>query len=494
MNSHLIHKQVVEIQVIDKSEAPRAQDAVSQAFRHRWQEVINRVFNEFDTGGHIRLQRLEVDLELSDLPDGGHIEALKLEDALRDALKSASRKVVSGVKRTDSGVSALSAAHNSKLPLASNPGELPVDVSTAAIYYLKTGRLLWHQLTVANIRAWINEMIGTSAQESAVIEAIDPKVAHQLNRLVGLMSHASMSVIFQRIFSSQNLRAERMSQVIARSIEQWRPQLPLASAHRRRIDQIVIAHVVKTYLGVLRKEITATVDPAQMTGLIIAEILEHMELDDASAATHIVNNTLEQLQITTKKIDTQVIDNEIIEALHLPDQLKQSQQLDTPVFVQNAGAVILWPYLQPLFSAYGWVDAAAFTSDASQYLAVQMLHVLCTGDVAHDESNSTVGKLLCGLHPDDWIDVDVLLTQEQLAESEVLLTNVLKNWSALKSSSLDALRTGFLQRPGMIESSDQGWRITIERQGPDVLLDRLPWTISLIKLPWNDYFIQVDWT
>jgi hypothetical protein len=52
-----------------------------------------------------------------------------------------------------------------------------------------------------------------------------------------------------------------------------------------------------------------------------------------------------------------------------------------------------------------------------------------------------------------------------------------------------------LQRDGLLFNGDDftPWKITIERKGQDLLLDRLPWSYSIIKLPWIKGMINVEW-
>jgi hypothetical protein len=125
------------------------------------------------------------------------------------------------------------------------------------------------------------------------------------------------------------------------------------------------------------------------------------------------------------------------------------------------------------------------------------LHYLATGEEQAEEPALVLPKLLCGLDLDleEPIPQKLSLTPTEKQESEVLLQAIIQNWSALKNTSADGLRSGFLQRDGLLFEGNEftPWKITIERKGQDLLLDRLPWSYTVIKLPWMSGMINVEW-
>lgn len=79
---------------------------------------------------------------------------------------------------------------------------------------------------------------------------------------------------------------------------------------------------------------------------------------------------------------------------------------------------------------------------------------------------------------------------ETLIES--MLEAICAAWPPLKKSSPDALREGFLRRPGLLEPRPTP-RLTVQRATVDILLDRLPWSHSMVVLPWLDAPLPVRW-
>ena len=87
------------------------------------------------------------------------------------------------------------------------------------------------------------------------------------------------------------------------------------------------------------------------------------------------------------------------------------------------------------------------------------------------------------------------ITAKEDEECENLLRNLVAQWEAPKSASPEAIRSTFLQREGLVckEGWSGGWKVTVERNSFDVLLDKLPWGLSMIKFPWNRFLIHVEW-
>jgi hypothetical protein len=155
--------------------------------------------------------------------------------------------------------------------------------------------------------------------------------------------------------------------------------------------------------------------------------------------------------------------------------------------------VLLAPYLPPFFSNLGLSLTEA--SPAQRWQAAGLLHYLAAGPSAPEEPALLMPKLLAGLPWDEPLPADLVLHDDAQREGEALLQAVIQNWPVLKNTSPDGLRTAFLQRPGLLSWSEgrDGWRLRVERQGLDILLDQLPWGFSIIKHPWMDKMLMVEW-
>ncbi|AKD55540.1 contractile injection system tape measure protein [Spirosoma radiotolerans] len=162
-------------------------------------------------------------------------------------------------------------------------------------------------------------------------------------------------------------------------------------------------------------------------------------------------------------------------------------------FVKNAGIILLSPFLSPFFREVGWIENGEFIDDLSREKALHSLHYLATGETHASEYLLTLGKLLCGIPLKVPVPRKIDLTEAGYREAYALLTDVISHWQALKSTSVNGLREGFLQRDGVLTFTNSAWELQVERQTIDVLLDSIPWSFSLIKLPWMPSLLYTQW-
>jgi hypothetical protein len=88
---------------------------------------------------------------------------------------------------------------------------------------------------------------------------------------------------------------------------------------------------------------------------------------------------------------------------------------------------------------------------------------------------------------------DGLIDDGDRAEASALLGAVVDHWTALRRTSVEALRATFLRRRGLLDEPADGPRLRVELGPFDALLDRLPWPISVVKLPWTARPLFVEW-
>ncbi|MCP3669623.1 MAG: hypothetical protein GY814_04190 [Gammaproteobacteria bacterium] len=177
---------------------------------------------------------------------------------------------------------------------------------------------------------------------------------------------------------------------------------------------------------------------------------------------------------------------------HLPDS-------DTGLnadarYLNNAGMVLSWPFLKQFFSELNLLDDnSKFCDLAARQTAVLLLQYVASGELEFLEHQLVLNKILCGWPLQQPITTTLdLQPQQQLAVDELLLS-LITHWSALKSTSIEGLRSAFIMREGRLKSQQNGWLLQIERNGYDVLLDSLPWGLALIKLPWMKKVIHTEW-
>ena len=163
-------------------------------------------------------------------------------------------------------------------------------------------------------------------------------------------------------------------------------------------------------------------------------------------------------------------------------------------FLDNAGLVILHPYLSTLFDALGLIHDNTFKDIACRDKAVQLLSYLVHGEEDLIEYNLVLPKIFCGMTLEEPVNRFVNLEEEEKKEAEALLAAVIQHWNALKNTSPNGLRANFLIREGKLEWKNSEWRLRVNQQIHDLLLERLPWSISIIRLPWMKHYLKTDWT
>lgn len=161
------------------------------------------------------------------------------------------------------------------------------------------------------------------------------------------------------------------------------------------------------------------------------------------------------------------------------------------IYLDNAGLVLLHPFLPQLFSS---LRIAVDDRLVRPERALCLLHYLATGQTVAPEYALVLPKILCHV-PFDWpVESDVELTTAEQEEAVALLESVIRHWEALRNTSPDGLRGTFLMRPGKVVVREDGdWVLQVEANTADILLDQLPWGISMIKLPWMRTMLWVEW-
>jgi hypothetical protein len=166
-----------------------------------------------------------------------------------------------------------------------------------------------------------------------------------------------------------------------------------------------------------------------------------------------------------------------------------------PLWVNDAGIILLHPFLGGLFENTGITEGKDPTIPPSRLArAAALLRFVVAGNDAVMEYELPFVKILLGLHPESPLPVaEGLLGPRDSEEVETLLGAAVSYWAALGNTSIEGLRSSFLQRPGLLRDAEEGWKLTVERRAFDMLLDRLPWSISVIRLPWMKKAIYTQW-
>lgn len=160
-------------------------------------------------------------------------------------------------------------------------------------------------------------------------------------------------------------------------------------------------------------------------------------------------------------------------------------------YIDNAGLVLLHPFLPRLFEGLGIARAGRLLSPER---AIHLLHYLVTGLDHAPEYELMLPKLLCAWPLSKPIALDGQLDESDREEAEALLRAVIGHWTALGHATPDGLRGNFLYRPARLWQQEDGdWQLLVESRTYDVVIDQLPWGIGLIQLPWMPTSLHTHW-
>ncbi|MCP5245922.1 MAG: hypothetical protein H6937_08230 [Burkholderiales bacterium] len=161
------------------------------------------------------------------------------------------------------------------------------------------------------------------------------------------------------------------------------------------------------------------------------------------------------------------------------------------IYIENAGIILLHPFLPRLFEALGIADQDKLLQPER---ALCLLHFLATGQSVAPEYELVLPKILCDMPLPTPVDCCIELSDAEKEEATALLEAVIRHWEVLRNTSPDGLRGTFLIRSGKVSLRDDGdWLLQVETKSFDMLMDALPWGISIVKLPWMRRTLWVEW-
>ena len=240
--------------------------------------------------------------------------------------------------------------------------------------------------------------------------------------------------------------------------------------------------------------LAALLAPFLMAGQPTAEALEPLLAPLrprlAVAAPYVIDEASAFVQAATPKYHAATFDTAKTSA---PRTGMEQRPGDT-VTVEDAGLVLLWPFLSGFFGTLDlltpkrrWRDAAA------PHRAAILLDHLARGSLIAEEADMPLIKLLVGLPTQSVLDAGAPLDAEERAACDTFFEAILEHFAPLGRLTLEGLRGSWLLRPGLLERRDGLPLLRIERRGYDLLVERLPWPREWVRLPWMVESLRVEW-
>ncbi|MEM6829006.1 MAG: contractile injection system tape measure protein, partial [Bacteroidota bacterium] len=163
------------------------------------------------------------------------------------------------------------------------------------------------------------------------------------------------------------------------------------------------------------------------------------------------------------------------------------------ISIQNAGLVILWPFLPRFFENLKLTSEGKFHDHEARMKAVCALQYLCyEEEELFFEGILPLNKVLCGLALEEVVE-QASLSAEEKEQAEGLLHSVISRGPLWTNLSLEGFRTSYLRREGLLRTRDDRWILQIKKETHDVTLQKLPWGFNVVKLPWMSDPLMVEW-
>lgn len=163
------------------------------------------------------------------------------------------------------------------------------------------------------------------------------------------------------------------------------------------------------------------------------------------------------------------------------------------LYLNNAGLVLLWPFLKNFFKHLGLVEEKQFINEAAMQRGVGLLQYIAGADESPAEPLLPLNKVLCGMAPEEVFDFGPAITAQEMEECNDLLVAAIQQAPILHEMSIAGFRGSFLLRKAQLGVSDGHWLLRVERETHDIVLDRFPWGVHIVKLPWMAAMMQVEW-
>ena len=174
------------------------------------------------------------------------------------------------------------------------------------------------------------------------------------------------------------------------------------------------------------------------------------------------------------------------------DDLQHNEE--SAIQIKNAGLILFHPFIITYFNKVGLLENSKFRTKMSASRAILLLQWLADGIVNHNNAVEPVlNKILCGTDLIETIPFDFTPTEQEKTVTNELVEIFKNRWPKMKNTSTEAIRSSFIIRDGTLNHCDDGWILSVEQRGYDVLLQTLPWTLNYIKTPIMNKVLHVKW-
>ncbi len=462
MGIHRIQRQYVEVMTDHIPDAFRFKEQLSEVCKHKLLPALEKLF-DIKAPDHkiFRTGKLVIDV--------GELPVENWETLFVDRVVDEMTKHISAAVPLSSAKSVHSDDVENEL---FQEIDEETNVTRSIIHFLEHGVLPWFTLikSKGELQHWMIRLLDNENFMKSILQLI------QVNA----------NVVDRLIFQFEEIVSEKI--VIKNGIEKkfievlrnlWKPSLHQMQLNETRQRRIIYKALLSCMVGKW-EELT---QPERIT-VSSKNILNQFPMDEAQRIIGLMQN---KIFIEDRKSITDAPE------LITKKEKQKTEQVREPLYVTNAGLVILHPFLPSLFVNTGYTEKKEWLSEEVQYRAIALMQYLVTGKEEYPEFDLMLNKILTGFPLDKTLPADIALSDFEKSEGMDLLNSIIKHWTALKNTSVEGLQSTFLMREGKLSMSETGWLLQVEQKTVDILMGKLPWGISIVKTPWMEKMIQVEW-
>ncbi|WP_233587461.1 MULTISPECIES: contractile injection system tape measure protein [Parabacteroides] len=237
--------------------------------------------------------------------------------------------------------------------------------------------------------------------------------------------------------------------------------------------------------------------------LILNELRTEMKLD-GGPHLDIKNGDINTINTNKQTVQGTVSDSHKDDALststnnQLINNLKNTEMenFNEKTFeVQNAGLVLISPYLPILFYRLGYLaeDRRSFVNKEKQIRAIFLLQYMTSEKPDYNEASLLLNRVLVNYPISEPLPRNVELTQAETDMADQMLTAIKTNWDKMRNTSVRGFQDAFLKRKGKLEESEDRWMLKVEERAYDILLDSVPWSFKMFRYPFQEKTMLVEW-
>ena len=455
-----------------------ATDTAASLFYNKIQPELNNILDVYEDNRVVRIDKLEIDLGVISENKIGEVFAKELRNKLEDymVLETKNNFVFNHSNESNREIKHSDQSHLQNL-----------------IYFLSGGEFPWYfeKNNSENNPDFILNTVITKSDRTALKQLIQLVITDiaAAERFILQFEIPTQIKLITSVYAENRELPEFMSKFIREYITILKIEIILEGI----IFYVALMDAIVN--GTLLNDFSPT---KFISFLFDKKIISSSQMKQLQAFDKGNLQANKKIKINASEI---VIDPKLVAKLANKSFNKQEQESlindnanePNSILISNAGIILIFPFLEALFTHLGLIKNNEFISRSKQMRAIQLIHYLAYGDKKTPENMLQLNKILCTYPLNAPVLGSFRMSVKEEEECKELLETILSHWQALKSSSIQGLMETFFQREGSLRKDGNDWILTVEKKAFDILLEQIPWSFRTVKLPWNKYIIHVEW-